>query len=58
MMLSKWSVIDTLKNKEKVSLPKASKLPFDVFSKQFQFSNSLDWSPLIASPLDFGEASK
>ncbi len=31
IILSKWSVIDTLKNKEKVSSPKALELPFDVF---------------------------
>ncbi len=58
MMLSKWSVIDTLKNKEKVSLPKASKLFFDVFFEQFQFSNSLNWSPLVVDSLDFDETSK
>jgi len=58
IMLSKWSVIDTLKNKEKVLLPKASELLFDVFSEQFQFSNSLNWSPLAAGSLDLGETSK
>jgi hypothetical protein len=58
MMLSKWSVIDTLKNKEKVLLPKASELLFDVFSEQFQFSNSLNWSPLAADSLDFDETSE
>jgi len=58
MMLSKWSVIDTLKNKKKVLLSKAFKLLFDVFSEQFQFSNSLNWSSLIADSLDLDETSK
>jgi hypothetical protein len=58
MMLSEWSVIDTLKNKKKVLLPKASKLLFDVFSEQFQFSNSLNWSSLVADSLDLDETSK
>jgi len=42
MMLSKWSVIDTLKNKKKALLPKTSELSFDVFFEQFQFSDSLN----------------
>jgi hypothetical protein len=42
MMLSEWSVIDTLKNKKKASLPKTPELLFDVFFEQFQFSNSLN----------------
>jgi hypothetical protein len=58
MMLSKLSVIDTLKSKEKTSLSKASKLSFDVFFEQFQFPNSLNWSPLVASSLDLCETSK
>jgi hypothetical protein len=58
MMLSKWSVIDTLKNKEKVSLPKASELLFDVFFEQFRFSNSLNWFSLAADSLDLDETSK
>ncbi len=58
IILSKWSVIDTLKNKEKISLPKASKLLFDVFFEQFQFSNSLDWSLLVVDFLDFDKTSK
>jgi len=58
MMLSEWSVIDTLEDKEKASLPKAPELPFDVFFEQFQFSDSLNWSPLAAGSLDLGEASK
>jgi hypothetical protein len=58
MMLSEWSVIDTLKNKKKALLPKASELFFDVFSEQFQFSDSLNWSPLAADPLDLGGTSK
>jgi hypothetical protein len=58
MMLSEWSVIDTLENKKKVSLPKAPKLSFDVFFEQFQFSDSLNWSPLAADPLDLDETSE
>jgi hypothetical protein len=58
MVLSEWSVIDTLEDKEKASLPKAPELPFDVFSEQFQFSDSLDWSPLAAGPLDLGGTSE
>jgi len=58
MMLSKWSVIDTLKNKKKISLPKVSKLFFDVFFEQFQFLNSLNWSSLIADSLNFDEISE
>jgi hypothetical protein len=58
IMLSKWSVIDTLKNKKKISLPKIPELSFDVFFEQFQFLDSLDWSPLAADSLDLDETSK
>ncbi len=58
MMLSKWNVIDTLKNKKKASLSKASKFLFDIFFEQFQFLNFLDWSLLIASSFDFDKISK
>jgi len=58
MMLSKWSVINTLKNKKKALLPKVSKLPFDVFFEQFRFSKSLNWSLLTTDSLDLDETSE
>jgi len=58
IMLSEWSVIDTLKNKKKALLSKAPELLFDVFFEQFQFSNSLNWSSLAADSLDLDETSK
>jgi len=52
IIFSKWDIINILKNKEK-AFSTISELSFNILSKNFQFSESLDWFLFVAGPLNF-----
>jgi len=54
IIFSEWDVINILKNKKEAS-SMISELSFDILSENFQFSESLDWSPFIAGLLNLNE---
>jgi len=48
---SEWDVINILEGQEEAS-SRIPELPFDVSSENFQFPETLDWSPFAAGPLN------